>query len=220
MTDDNNTHGSSWPRLSRRPDLRVRLILAAVGLWISALIAYAASNDLPGHLASVESFASIGDTPTRSAALFTELGKVLTHPRCANCHPAGDSPRQGDMGRVHQPPVERGPDGLGLPAMRCPICHQPANFDPADVPGDPNWHLAPREMAWEGKSLGEICAQIKDPARNGNRSLEALVEHIGEDHLVGWAWAPGYGRQPVPGTQKEAGALAEAWVKTGAACPN
>ena len=50
--------------------------------------------------------------------------------------------------------------------------------------------------------------------------LTALIEHIGEDHLVGWAWAPGYGRQPAPGTQKEAGALVEAWVKTGAECPN
>jgi hypothetical protein len=49
---------------------------------------------------------------------------------------------------------------------------------------------------------------------------DALVEHIGEDHLVGWAWAPGYGRRPAPGTQKEAGALVEAWVKTGAVCPN
>ena len=59
------------------------------------------------------------------------------------------------------------------------------------VPGNPIWHLAPREMAWEGKTVGEICAQIKDPARNGGRSLASLVEHIGEDHLVGWAWAPG-----------------------------
>jgi hypothetical protein len=75
-------------------------------------------------------------------------------------------------------------------------------------------------MAWEGKSLGEICAQIKDPARNGNRRLEALVEHIGADHLVGWAWAPGSGRKSAPGTQKEAGALVEAWIKTGAACPS
>ena len=48
----------------------------------------------------------------------------------------------------------------------------------------------------------------------------SLVEHIGDDHLVGWAWAPGFGRQPAPGTQKQAGALVEAWVKTGAACPN
>jgi len=101
--------------------------------------------------------------------------------------------------------------------MRCPICHLQANFDPAGVPGNPIWHLAPHEMGWEGKTLGEICAQIKDPAQNGGRSLATLVEHIGADHLVGWAWAPGSGRKPAPGTQKEAGALAAAWVKTGAA---
>ena len=156
-------------------------------------------------------------SPIRGAigGLFTELGKVLTNPRCLNCHPAGDRPRQGDAARLHQPPVERGADGFGLPALRCPICHQAANFEPAGVPGNPIWHLAPREMGWEGKTLGEICAQIKDPARNGNRSLEALVEHIGEDHLVGWAWAPGGTAAPAPGTQKEAGALVEAWVEPG-----
>jgi hypothetical protein len=201
-------------------DLRFRLVAAVAGLWTSALTVCAVSSGLADHLASVESFASISDTQARSAALFTELGKVLTHPRCLNCHPAGDYPRQGDGSRLHQPPVERGPDGLGLPAMRCPICHQQANFDPGGVPGNPVWHLAPYEMGWVGKPLREICAQIKDPARNGKRSLDALVEHIGEDHLVGWAWAPGGGRQPAPGTQKEAGALAEAWVKTGAVCPN
>jgi hypothetical protein len=74
-------------------------------------------------------------------------------------------------------------------------------------------------MAWQNKTLGEICEQIKEPARNGGRSLDDVVHHIGEDTLVGWAWAPGSGRQPAPGTQKKAGALAEAWVKTGAVCP-
>jgi hypothetical protein len=200
-------------------DVRVQVIVAVMVLPMSMMAAYAVSDVPPDRLASVESFASIGDTAARSAALFTELGKVLTHPRCVNCHPAGDRPRQTDARRLHQPPVTRGPDGLGLPAMRCPICHQNANFDPGRVPGNPIWHLAPREMAWESKTLAEICTQIKDPARNGNRTLEALVEHIGTDHLVGWAWAPGYGRQPAPGTQKEAGALVEAWVRTGAACP-
>jgi hypothetical protein len=202
-----------------KSDLRLQVLVAVAALLMSMLTAYAVSDAASETLATPESFAAIGDPAARSAALFTELGKVLTHPRCVNCHPAGDRPRQTDVSRLHQPPVQRGPDGLGLPAMRCPICHQQANFDPGRVPGNPIWHLAPREMAWEGKTLGEICAQIKDPARNGNRSLEALVEHIGTDDLVGWAWAPGYGRQPAPGTQKEAGALVEAWIKTGAACP-
>jgi hypothetical protein len=202
-----------------KSDLRLQVLVAVAALLMSMLTAYAV-DDPSETLATPESFAGIGDPAARSAALFTELGKVLTHPRCVNCHPAGDRPRQTDLGRLHQPPVQRGPDGLGLPAMRCPICHQQANFDPGRVPGNPIWHLAPREMAWEGKTLGEICAQIKDPARNGGRALKALVEHIGTDHLVGWAWAPGYGRRPAPGTQKEAGALVEAWIKTGAACPN
>jgi hypothetical protein len=200
--------------------MRVQVLVAAAALLMSMLTAYAVSDGPSDTLASPESFAAIGDTAARSAALFAELGKVLTHPRCVNCHPAGDRPRQTDARRLHQPPVERGADGLGLPAMRCPICHQQANFEPGRVPGNPDWHLAPREMAWEGKTLAEICTQIKDPARNGGRSLEALVEHIGTDHLVGWAWAPGGNRRPAPGTQKDAGALVEAWVRTGAVCPH
>jgi hypothetical protein len=64
-----------------------------------------------------------------------------------------------------------------------------------------------REMAWEGKTLGQICAQIKDPARNGGRSLEDIVHHVGADHLVGWAWSPGAGRSPAPGAQMQPGAL-------------
>jgi hypothetical protein len=198
--------------------MRVQVLIAVAPL-MSMLTAAALSQAPSDRLASPESFAAIADTAERSAALFGELGKVLTHPRCVNCHPAGDHPRQGDQARLHQPPVERGADGHGLPAMRCSICHQQANFDPARVPGHPEWHLAPREMAWEGKSLGEICAQIKDRERNGGRSLEELVHHIGTDTLVGWAWAPGAGRRPAPGTQKQAGALVEAWVQTGAVCP-
>ena len=200
-------------------DLRMPLFIVAITVPAAALTAEAVSNSSSDSLASVESFSSISDQETRSAAYFTELGKVLTNPRCLNCHPASDRPRQGDTARLHQPPVFRGADGFGLPAMRCPICHQAANFEPGRVPGNPIWHLAPREMAWEGKTMGEICAQIKDPARNGNRSLATLVEHIGEDHLVGWAWAPGPGRKPAPGTQKEAGMLVAAWIETGAACP-
>ncbi|OLB71873.1 MAG: Isoquinoline 1-oxidoreductase subunit [Alphaproteobacteria bacterium 13_2_20CM_2_64_7] len=198
--------------------MRFQVVIAGALLMIM-LTAAALSQEPSDRLASPESFAAVADTAERSAALFGELGKVLTHPRCVNCHPAGDHPRQGDQARLHQPPVERGADGHGLPAMRCSICHQQANFDPARVPGHPEWHLAPREMAWEGKSLGEICAQIKDRERNGGRSLEELVHHIGTDTLVGWAWAPGAGRRPAPGTQKQAGALVEAWVQTGAVCP-
>src|SRR3981189_1222298 len=120
-----------------KPDMRLQVIVAGAALLMSMLTAYAVSDAPSETLATPESFAAIGDPAARSAALFTELGKVLTHPRCLNCHPAGDYPRQGDVSRLHQPPVERGPDGFGLPAMRCPICHQQVNFDPGGVPGNP-----------------------------------------------------------------------------------
>jgi hypothetical protein len=209
---------TAWGNATMKSRMRFQVLVSAAALAMS-MIGYAASETAPHTLAAPESFAAIGDTNARSAAMFGELGKVLTHPRCVNCHPAGDRPHQTDAGRLHQPPVWRGADGHGLPAMRCSSCHGDANFDPGRMPGHPEWHLAPRAMAWEGKTLAEICAQIKDPARNGGRKPEDLIHHIGEDTLVGWAWAPGYGRSAAPGTQKQAGALVEAWVKTGAACP-
>jgi hypothetical protein len=196
------------------------VVLATMSSLLMLMLAHAVAQSPSDGLQKPESFSKIADEKLRSAAYFTELGKVLTHPRCMNCHPAGDRPRQGENRRPHQPPVERGPDGFGLAALRCSVCHQAANFDPARVPGHPQWHLAPLEMAWEGKTLSEICAQIKDPQRNGGLTLEALVHHIGTDTLVGWAWSPGVGRQAAPGTQKLAGELVAAWVKTGAACPN
>jgi hypothetical protein len=202
-----------------KSDTRSRIFLSAIALLAGPLTGYAVSQTASNTLAAPESFAAITDAEQRSAALFTELGKVLTHPRCLNCHPAGDRPHQGDSGRTHQPPVERGADGHGLAAMRCSICHQSANFAPGRMPGHPEWHLAPREMGWEGKTLGEICVQVKDPARNGGRSLQDLVHHIGDDTLVGWAWAPGFGRRSAPGTQQQAKALVAAWIETGAACP-
>jgi hypothetical protein len=192
------------------------LLMGALALFGASDAASQTSSDT---LAPPESFAGIADQQKRSAAIFTELGKVLTHPRCVNCHPVGNSPRQTDQRRLHQPPVQRGADGFGAEPTRCFVCHGPSNFEPAHMPGHPQWHLAPVEMAWEGKSISQICAQIKDPQRNGGRRPEDLIDHIGGDSLVGWGWAPGSGREPVPGTQKIAGALVEAWVQTGAACP-
>jgi len=182
-------------------------------------LAPAMNVESAGTLATPESFNTISDPAARSAALFTEAGKVLTAPRCVNCHPAGDRPLQTEAGRLHQPPVERGADGFGAVSARCSTCHQGANFDPAGVPGHAHWHLAPREMAWQGKTVGEICVQVKDPARNGGRTLAQIHDHMTNDSLVGWAWEPGYGRAPAPGTQKELGALLDAWIKTGAVCP-
>jgi hypothetical protein len=188
--------------------------IVAVGMAVSA-----AQPDPAQTLRSVQAFASIADQQQRSLALFEEAGKVITHARCVNCHPAGDRPAQGDDRHAHMPLVVRGVDNFGAIGMRCTTCHGPGNFDAAGIPGHPEWHVAPIEMAWAGKSLGEICQQIKDKQRNGGKSMEELVHHMAEDTLVGWGWNPGVGREPAPGTQKEFGELIKAWSDTGAVCP-
>jgi hypothetical protein len=173
----------------------------------------------PSALAPVEQFDKIKDQKARSTALFQEAGKVILSPRCLNCHPRDDSPRQGEDMHVHQPPVQRGAGGMGAPGMRCMTCHGPSNFDPGRIPGNPKWILAPIEMAWIGRSLGQICEQIKDPKRNGGKTLAQIVEHMAHDELVGWGWHPDVGRKPAPGTQEQFGALIKAWADSGAACP-
>lgn len=187
---------------------------ALLVLLLLAAAAPTSAEDLksPGEVA--------GKGAARSAALFTAMGPALQSPRCVNCHPAGRRPRQGDDASLHEPPVVGGPEGRGVAGMQCATCHGTANYDPAGVPGAPNWHLAPASMAWEGLSVGELCEQLKDPSRNGGRSVAAIVTHLKTDPLVGWAWRPGAKRQPAPGTQAQLAALAEAWASTGAHCPD
>lgn len=178
------------------------------------------------ELSPPSTFANIQDTQARSRALFTEAAKVITHPRCMNCHPAGDRPFQGNDQHPHMPPAWRGEAGAGVPGASCTSCHTDNNFSLSgtgvtyqSIPGNPRWGLAPIEMAWEGKSIHDICEQIKDQKRNGGRTLALLQEHFAHDNLLAWGWDPGKGREPAPGTQAELGAIVEAWIDTGAECP-
>ena len=172
-----------------------------------------------GALRSPSAFASIADTHERSRAMFVEISRVLLHPRCANCHPADDTPRQGDAQIVHDPPVVRGPRDFGVPAMQCATCHQDRNLELARVPGAPGWHLAPADAAWIGRTPAQVCAQLVDPKRNGGRTLARVHDHIAHDELVAWAWSPGADRVPALGSQAELGALVQAWIDAGAECP-
>lgn len=174
------------------------------------------------------SFASIADERERSEAVFAELYKVVSHPRCMNCHPREGGPTQGDDMRPHQPPVVRGTDnpdafGMGAAVMQCSTCHGAENVSYAgpagSIPGHEPWALAPITMGWVGLSMGRICANLKDTDLNGGRSLEDIHEHHAEDGLVGWAWDPGEGRTPAPGDQETFGALTAAWIESGAHCP-
>ena len=99
-----------------------------------------------------------------------------------------------------------------------------AGFDVSGVPGAPHWQLAPVSMSWQGLSPGELCAVLKNPQMNGNRSLADLVKHMDEDKLVLWGWNPGKdvdgkSREPVPIPHAEFVSLLKEWAALGGACP-
>ena len=204
-----------------RRGARAGLVAGALALGTLASLAGRAVAEV--GLREPDAFAGIEDEAERSVALYGEIHKVLTHPRCLNCHPKDDAPRQGDDLAMHQPPVVRGAGGLGAPGMRCTTCHAAENVEYAtgegSLPGHEPWHLAPASMGWIGASAAEICEQIKDPERNGGKSLEELHEHNAKDGLVAWGWDPGEGRTPAPGSQELFGRLTRAWIDTGAHCP-
>ena len=174
----------------------------------------------PDALRPLEAFDAVRDTEQRSQALFTEVSRVLLHPRCVNCHVEGDSPAQGAHFELHEPPVLRGAEDRGVVGMECESCHQDRNLELNRVPGAVGWKLPPRAMAWHGKAPSELCEQMKDPVRNGQRGLADIVEHSRRDPLVAWGWQPGFERQPAPGSQAEFAALVAAWVSSGAVCPD
>ncbi len=216
-------------RRCARTSGRARFFLVAIAIAGGALAVHACGGKAkpsppgmrpvgPGELRQVAEFEQFSDRGERSQRLFLEASRVILHPRCANCHPDGDAPLQRNF-EVHEPPVVRGPDNEGVVGMQCGTCHQEANQQHTRIPGAPLWHLAPRSMAWVGKSPRAICEQLKDPARNGGKTIPQIVEHSIHDKLVAWGWAPGADREPAPGTQAQFGALMAAWAEHGAICP-
>jgi hypothetical protein len=194
---------------------RARIGLASAALTSLAMLLARCSSPTPGASDSVGSPAAV--------ASWSVVYSVLEHPRCVNCHPSGDAPLQGDDRRAHAQNVHRGPDGKGLYALRCDACHQTENLAGAHLPpGAPRWHL-PREdmpLVFEGRSSGELCRQLRDPARNGGMTPAQLLAHVDHDPLVLWGWNPGEGRVPVSTTHAEFVGAMRTWIDNGCGCPD
>ncbi len=157
-----------------------------------------------------------------AAAAFEAMLPVLHHPRCMNCHTAGDFPRQGDDSHPHTMNVRRGLAGNGVTAQRCGTCHQDHNLAGRHMPpGAKDWKMPPRgmPMIWSGLSDRQLCEELKDPRRNGHRNVDQMVEHMTTPSLVLWGWHPGEGRTPVPVSQAEFAKTVKEWAAKGAACP-
>lgn len=200
----------------KRAELIVRLALLAC---IPVIVVLCVSN-----IHQLSAFTSSKpDEHEQSVRAFAVVASVLTSPRCLNCHVSGETPFQGDSGTPHNMNVKRGPDGRGTPAMRCTNCHQDQNSTTLHAPpGRPDWRLPPPDvrMAWQGLSIGDICRNLKNPATNGGKSPEQLIEHVRDDRIVNWGWDPGPGRSIPPVSHNEFVAQMTTWVQTGAACPN
>src|SRR3981189_2809058 len=121
-----------------------RIALAAT---LILLAAHTAAGQSTG-LRPLSAFNAISDGRARSAALFVEAAKVITYPRCMNCHPATRHPTQGDDRHAHVPLMYGGPRDRGVPGLPCASCHGTANTPTlapsiASIPGNPRWGLAP-----------------------------------------------------------------------------
>ena len=161
--------------------------------------------------------------PVKAKAAFNDAAKVFLSPRCANCHPGGDAPTQGDTMTVHTMEVKRGPDGRGVGELKCATCHQDINLDGDSMPpGAPDWHMpgADQKMPFQGVTAGQLCRDLKDPLKNGGRkTAKEAVQHVSTDPKVIWAWNPGNGRTTPPLSQAEFLKKMNEWVENGAACP-
>jgi hypothetical protein len=60
---------------------------------------------------------------------------------------------------------------------------------------------------------------VKEPATNGNKSLNELIEHVTSDKIVTWGWNPGPGRSVPPLSHQQFVVAFKTWAAAGAPCP-
>lgn len=158
--------------------------------------------------------------------------EVASHPRCSNCHvgannrPMWSGPSYG-RARVHGMNINAGESRIGAESLVCSTCHTTLNAP------DPNanakhhtapkvamdWSLAPVEAEWFGKSSSYVCNQLKDPARNGDRTIREVAVHLDHDLILHWAWNPGGNREPAPHSLQETMDALMKWAAAGTPCP-
>jgi len=194
---------------------------AAIGALMLPLAPFAAGAD--GDFRATQ----ISTTPDRQAGLmaFSQMERVLLHPRCVNCH-VPNAPLQGNPKLTQYPTVQRGLDGRGVAPLQCVTCHSTQNSPLANAPpgfdagGQPGWRMPPArmKMSWFGLTGPALCKVFRDPKTNGGRSLAMLQEHMATDHLVAWGWNAGPGREPPPLDKSAFDGQVSLWIRNGAPC--
>lgn len=204
------------------------LKLAVIGIAVFALAGFAWTGGRFGTPQVDNTFVGTlgeADREAVSVAAFNEASKVFFSARCANCHPAGDVPTQGDAMTPHTQGVTRGKEGTGMYGMKCTTCHQNENLEGDHLPPGTtkDWHMPPasHKMPFQGLTAGQLCRNFIDPKQNGGfKTAKEAMEHVQKrDPLVMWGWNPGNGRTTPPLSFDEFAAKVQEWVDNGAACP-
>lgn len=171
-------------------------------------------------------------TKAQGLEAWARIYEVASHPRCANCHtgasdrPMWSGPSYGQT-RPHGMNIRAGTSRIGAETVLCGTCHVNSeatgrgNPIPHEAPRVAMaWRLAPAEAHWFGRTSQQICAQLRDPKQNGNRSFEDIASHLGHDLILHWAWNPGGGREPAPyDLQRHVNDIL-AWGVAGMPCPD
>lgn len=208
------------------PPIRLALIVAA-SLALGTL-AFAEDE----HGLDLSALPEVGTVPTGDGlAAWNSIHTVLAHPRCLNCHVGPDNvPLWGTVetpDRIHGMAINAGNSRIGAETLSCNACHQTTtrpNTVPHAAPHTGmDWRLAPAEFQWTDRTSAEICAQMRDPARNGGRDEAGLIEHILHDaDLIGFitrSFDPGPGRDPAPGSLQTHLEDMAVWTAAGMPCP-
>lgn len=197
-----------------------RLILAALALAAAPA------------LAEVDISPPATATEAEGLEAWARIYEVASHPRCSNCHtgasdrPMWSGPSYGKT-RVHGMNIRAGESRIGAEYIPCQTCHTTKSEDWDNANAMPHtaprvamfWQLAPVEADWFGRSSVQICEQLRDPARNGDRDMLALAEHLDHDLILHWAWNPGGGREPAPYSLQEHVNDILIWGVAGMPCP-
>lgn len=113
---------SSWGILYVTICLLIALLIAACG-------SVAPSESLSQAELAMSHEAEVSSQSIQSSEeeAYDTVISVLISPRCINCHPTGDRPRQRDEQIIHLFNVTRGEQDHGGPVQTCETCHHEEN---------------------------------------------------------------------------------------------
>ena len=205
--------------------MKTRFFIAATVAGFTGTLAWAASDEIT-ILPPAEGSVSV----EQGLVAWGRIYEVASHPRCSNCH-VGDSNRPMWSGpsygkaRPHGMNINAGESRIGAEHIPCATCHvtnktggnSGAHMAPQVAA---EWQLPPVEFEWNGKSSIEVCNQLRDPERNGDRTFMDIAGHLDHDVILHWAWAPGGGREPAPYSLQEHVNDVLAWGVSGMPCAN